>query len=251
MFYHSRLRGDFRFSVAQSATVNSNAIGVPVVFANNEGLHFRNVDAFIPLGQLYYQALVLNAVGTGGNFSLSLTKIPNTATVFNRFYGLDAGDNRGYLTALTAVRDWSLGCGVDQNCINYRLSHGYVRYGDWYPASAAWAVSPGTRNVMNSSTDGIMFRACPTCAAFNAFARRPIVIDKRGETASRQRTQNYECATGNVGNCVVDGSGPIVQGPGNFSRTYPTTTVNLGDARIEGLMIHQLNIVSCQAGGGC
>lgn len=250
MFYHSRLQGDFRFSVAQSATLNSDAIGVPVVFADTEGLHFRNVDAFLPLGQLYYQALVLNAIGTSGNFSLSLTKVPNNATVYNRFYGLDAGDTRGYQTALTAVRDWNVDCGVDQNCINYRLSHGFVRYGNWYPASAAWSAS-GTRNTMNANNDGILFRACPTCTAFNAFARRPIVIDKRGESGSRQRTQNYECATGNAGGCVVDGSGPISTGSGNFTRTYPTTTVNVGDARMEGLLINQLNIVSCQAGGGC
>jgi hypothetical protein len=250
MLYHSRLRGDFRFSVAQSSTVNSNAVGVPVVFANNEGLHFRNVDAFIPLGQLYYQALVLNAVGTSGNFSLTLTKIPNTAAVYERFYGLDVGDTRGYQTALTAVRDWTAGCGADQNCLNYRLSHGYIRYGNWYPASAAWAAA-GTRNTINANNDGILFRACPTCASFNAFARRAIVIDKRGESFSRQRTQNYSCNTGNAGGCVVGTGGATVQGSGDFSKTYPTTTVNLGDARVEGLMIHQLNIISCQAGGGC
>lgn len=250
MFYHSRLQGDFRFSVAQTAT-GSDAIGEVPYFANVEGLHFRNVDAFLPFGQLYYQALVLNAVGTGGNFSLALTKIPNNPVVYGRFYSLNAGDSRGYQTALTAVRDWNLDCTGNENCINRRLSHGYVRYGDWYPGSAAWPASSGSRNTANATNDGIIFRACQGCESFRTFARRPLIIDKRGETYSRQRTQNYYCGIDHSGGCSVNwaGGGPVSSGPGNFTRTYPTASVNLGDARIEGLLIHQLTITSCQAGG--
>jgi hypothetical protein len=254
MFYHNRLRGDFRFSVAQSTTLNSDVIGVPVVFADTEGLHFRNVNAFMPIGQLYYQALVLDAVGSGGNFSLSLTKIPNQPLVYERFYGLNPGDTRGYTTALAHVRDWNVPCASgNQACANRRLSHGYIRYGDWYPASAAWAASSGVRNTANNATDGIFFRKCPSCENFRAFARRPLVIDKRGETFSRQRTQNYNCSTGNAGGCSINspGGGPVFSGsPGDFSRTYPTDRVNIGDARIEGMLIQQLSIVSC-LGGGC
>ena len=252
MFYHSRLQGDFRFSVAQSASGSNDAIGQPAVFAGTEGLHFRNVDAFLPFGQLYYQALVLDAVGTSGNFSLSMTKIPNNATVYNQHYSLDAGDTRGYTTALTATRDWNTGCGADVTCQNWRTTHGYVRYGDWYPGNAFYAAGPGTRNSINNTNDGIFFRACNGCANFYAFAKRPLVIDKRGETFSRQRTQVYQCNTGNSGGCVVDGSGPIYSGSGgDLSRTYPTQAVNLGDARMEGVMIHHMDIVSCQGGGSC
>lgn len=252
MFYHSRLRGDFRFSVAQAGSGATDQIGVPVRFAGTEGLHFRNVDAFLPFGQLYYQALVLDAVGTSGNFSLSLTSIPNNATVYNTHYSLEPGDVRGYQTALNAVSNWSSGCGGDARCETYRTTHGYVRYGDWYPANAAYSQGPGSRNGLSNTSDGIFFRACPGCGNFYAFARRPLVIDKRGETFSRQRTQVYQCDTGNTGGCVVDGSGPVYSAsPGDFSRTYPTTAVNLGDARMEGFMIHQFNIVSCQSGGGC
>jgi hypothetical protein len=254
MFYHSRLTGDFRFSVAQNPLYASDEIGVPVSFANVEGLHFRNVDAFLPFGQLYYQALVLDAVGTGGNFSLALTKVPNNPIVYQRFYSLNPGDNRGYTTALAAVRDWNIPCAVgNEACINRRLSHGYVRYGDWYPGSAAWAPSSGTRNTAANVSDGIFFRKCPDCSDFRAFARRPIVIDKRGETFSRQRTQNYSCSTGNVGGCTVNSpnGGPVFSASaGDWSRTFPTSAVNLGDSRIEGLLIHHLTITSCQ-GGGC
>ena len=265
MFYHSRLRGDFRFSVAQSASASSDVIGQPVVFANDEGLHFYNVDAYLPIGQLYYQALVLNAVGTAGNFSLTLTRVPNNnPVVYDRFYGLNAGDSRGFETARLAVRDWNVGCGANQNCINYRQSHGHVRYGDWFPAPLGGAAAPGARNAINTGNDGILFRACAGCAPFNAFARRPMVIDKRGESSSMQHTQNYNCASGG-GGCSVSSTpinysstrysaslpagGPISVGPGDFTRSYPTSTVNLGDARIEGLLINQMELISCQAGG--
>lgn len=252
MLYHSRLSGDFRFSVAQSPVAGStDVIGAPPRFDSQEGLHFLNVDAFLPFGQLYYQALVLDAIGTSGNFSLSLTPVPNVAAVLNRFYALDAGDIRGYETARTATRDWALACGAaDTACQNYRLSHGYIRYGDFYPGAAGWSQS-GTRNTAAASNDGIFFRACDACGSFNAFAYRPLVIDKRGPTYSRQRTQNYNCNTGNAGGCSVPASGGPVSSasPGNFGRTFPTSTVNLGDTRMEGLLINHMNLVSCQSGG--
>jgi len=264
MYYHSYLRGDFRFSVAQSATGNNDDIGQPPVFANNEGLHFYNVDAFLPIGQAYYQALVLNAVGTDGNFSLTLTKIPDNATVYGRFYGLNAGDTRGFETARLAVRDWNIGCTTTE-CNYYRTTHGHVRYGDWYPTQRGGAAASGTRNAINTGDDGILFRACDGCSTFNAFAKRPMVIDKRGESESMQHTQNYSCNSGG-GSCVVSSTpinysssrynaslppgGPISVGIGDATRSYPTSIVNLGDARIEGLLINQLEIISCQ-GGGC
>lgn len=270
MLYHSRLKGDFRFSVAQQAGSNSDAIGVPAQFAAEEGLHFRNVDAFLPIGQLYYQALVLNAIGTSGAFSLSLTRVPNNPTVFNRFYGRTSTDPRGFETARLQVRNWNTECAAgDVACSDYRQSHGYVRYGDWYPTVYGGTPSTGTRNGISSTDDGIFFRACPSCSDFRAYAARPIRIDKRGISSSMQVTQNYNCGINNAGGCAISGSspawagpqnpsayytlqagGPLSQGGGSATRTYPTGAVNLGDARIEGLLINQLDLISCQAGGG-
>jgi len=266
LFYHSRLQGDFRFSVAQGGALQSDTPGVPVPFDTQEGLHFYNVEAFLPFGQLYYQALTLDAIGTSGNFSLTLNSVPNNAAVYSRFYGLDAGDVRGFETARTAVRDWSVGCAAaDTACQDYRLSHGYVRYGDYYPGMAGWS-SSGTRNAVNSTSDGVVFRKCSTCADFNAFASRPMVIDKRGQNGSMQHTQNYNCSGGG-GGCSVSTTpvsysssrystslppgGPITQGAGDASKYYTTGAVNLGDARIEGLLINHMTLISCQAGGGC
>lgn len=247
MLYHSYLQGDFRFSVNQDSANASDAIGVPVQFADTEGLHFRNVDAFLPLGQLYYQALVLDAVGTSGNFSLTLTPIPNNPTVFGRYYGLNDGDDLGYDTARLALANLGQPCADgDQNCQNYRLSHGHIRYGDWHPGAGAG------RNSIDNSDDGIFFRACVDCEPFNAYAARSLVIDKRGPTQSTQRTQNYNCGTGNAGNCTVDtaNGGPVIaQSIGDYTRTFPTHNVNLGDARMEGLLINRFELISCQSGG--
>ncbi len=219
------------------------------------GLYFRNVEAFIPLGQLYYQALVLNAVGTSGNFSLELTQIPgDNPTVYGRYYGLQSGDALGYETARWHLNNLDTAC-TDQNCTNYRLSHGHVRYGDWDGTAATRNTidgyvdtDPGTAG---DQGDGIFFRACDACGTFNAYASRSLIIDKRGPTASQQRTQNYQCNSGNTGGCTVDGSGPIFSAtPGDYSRTFPTRNVNLGDARMEGLLINRFELISCQ-GGGC
>ncbi|MGB1221599.1 MAG: hypothetical protein ACPG43_08665, partial [Alcanivoracaceae bacterium] len=220
MYYHSYLQGDFRFSVAQAAGADSDVAGVPVRFDGEEGLHFRNVEAFFPFGQLYYQALVLNAEGTDGNFSIELPRVPNNATVFDKFHGLQPGDTVGYETARLALAGTSTS--------DYDLTHGYSRWGDWYPGSAT-----GTRNGQADTDDGIFFRACSSCSAFQAFAKRPVRIDVRGETESMQLTQNYD--------------GVVRQGPGNGT-TITTRVANLGDSRLEGVLINHFKLTSCAPG---
>jgi hypothetical protein len=251
IFYHSHLQGDFRFSVAQDAGAATDVIGQAPVFDEQEGLHFRNVDAYLPFGQLYYQAMTLGAVGTAGDFYLELTQLPNTPSVYNRSYSLNSGDARGFETARLQVASWDVPCAAnDTGCQNYRLSHGHVRYGDWYPGDASHPASSGTRNSTDDQSDGMYFSKCSGCADFTAFAKRPVVIDKRGETGSMQRTQNYNCSTGGTGNCsVIAGGGPTTSGPGNNTRVYNTGAVNIGDARIEGLLIQFIRMESCQSGG--
>lgn len=275
IMYTSHLQGDFRFSVAQTAS-SPNAIGAPPQFQNIGGLYFRNVEAFIPLGQLYYQALVLNAVGTDGGFSVELTQVPDDPNVYPTYYGQSSGDDRGFLTALQHLAYRNTPCsgwGANSlNCTNYRASHGHVRYGDWHPDLRIYSsttpsgdpgdsgIAAGARNLINGyidsdsnpangdDGDGIFFRACDGCGPFNAYAQRTTRIDKRGETSSMHRTQNYNCNTGGTGGCSVNGSGPVQNGPGNSSRVFPTSNVNLGDARMEGLLINRFEMISCQAG---
>ncbi|MCK0154539.1 hypothetical protein MWU49_12545 [Alcanivorax sp. S6407] len=73
IMYHSHLRGDFRFSAGQDARSSSDEVGVPVIFDEQEGLHFKNVEAYVALGQHFYQALTLDAVpNQDGNFIMEI-----------------------------------------------------------------------------------------------------------------------------------------------------------------------------------
>lgn len=89
--YQSALSGDFRFSVRQkdSGALADTLHNVPD-FDDDEGMYFKNVDAFLPLGTLHYQALTLNSVKQSGkatgDFIIELTQIPNIAAIYEDFY---------------------------------------------------------------------------------------------------------------------------------------------------------------------
>lgn len=102
IMYHSHLRGDFRFSAGQDSRSASDVVGVPVIFDEEEGLHFKNVDAFIPIGQVFYQALTLDAVpDQDGNFIMEIPRlrndsIPNGTALNNairHFYSFAVDEN--------------------------------------------------------------------------------------------------------------------------------------------------------------
>lgn len=140
--YESAISGDFRFSVRQQADSEDKLHWVPN-FEDNEGMYFKNVDAYLPLGQLHYQALTLDAVRTGperGNFVIELTRIPNIKAVYDDFYCDGTCNIVG---------------GVIQN--PNEDTRGYVRWGDFTrfdnPASTeGYAVPTGT-----SVDNGIYF----------------------------------------------------------------------------------------------
>lgn len=85
LVYQSRLSGNFRFSVAQKGT-GSDAHGIVPDFNDVEGMYFKNVDAFLALGQNNYQSMVFRNNGATGNFIIELTPIPNVPNVSNTFY---------------------------------------------------------------------------------------------------------------------------------------------------------------------
>lgn len=87
VIYQSRLSGDFRFSVAQKSGVAGDGLhGVVPDFHDSEGLYFKNVDAFLALGQNNYQTVVFRNNGTTGNFIVELTPISSDSNVANTFY---------------------------------------------------------------------------------------------------------------------------------------------------------------------
>ena len=123
LLYHSRLSGDYRLSVNQAA----GALDTDPVpqFSNEEGLYFSDVNAYLPLGQLFYQAIVLDSVhptgGVGdGNFIIELTRIPNDPNVYNDFYS--SADASGYQRSGRNDR--------------YYQTHGFVEWGTAFPTCA-------------------------------------------------------------------------------------------------------------------
>lgn len=143
--YQSALSGDFRFSVAQTSN-SPNLLHEPPNFTDGEGLHFKNVDAFFPMGTLHYQFFTLNSTpANDGNFVIDLSPIPDAANAYNDFYcGNAGGCATNFFTA-----DFF---GVGQTVISSPNpeTHGYVRWGD--TAGATYGVGgTGTGN-------GIFFR---------------------------------------------------------------------------------------------
>ncbi|MCG8671530.1 MAG: hypothetical protein MI867_19145, partial [Pseudomonadales bacterium] len=117
MIYHHRLSGDYRFSVAK--TSDDNGFGVPT-FAPEEGMYFMDVNAYLPLGQLHYQSLILEGTASqDGNFIVELTQVPNDPEAYNDFYS--SADATGYQRSGRPDR--------------YYETHGYVTWGNKFPDS--------------------------------------------------------------------------------------------------------------------
>lgn len=154
--YDSALSGDFRFSVRQNDNSPDQLHYVPD-FQDTEGLYFRNVDAFFPLGTLHYQALTFSGVseyyadGTKrpepsqhGDFSIELTRIPNEPQVYNNFY-------------CGATGSGATSCALNGNGAIANPNpdtHGFVRWGDWDGVNVATGV--GLPDATNT-TNGIYF----------------------------------------------------------------------------------------------
>ncbi len=219
--YHSRLSGDFRFSLSQAAGSPNAQQSVPL-FANGAsdgaapGLKFRNVSAYLPLGQLHYQAIVLDDIvpgGTGaagnGNFVIELTQVPNQTNVYSDFYSLNAG-------CASSAGATGENCGYNRTRpARYYETHGYVQWGTITAGSGNNTATAATNRA--NTTDGIMFTAA-SGTTFTASANRP-AINPGGNPGA---APNYSAAG--------------------------ISHVNVGDAYIEGMLIQHLKITSLGAG---
>ena len=117
-------------------------------FDDNEGLIFRNVDAFLPLGSLHSQFFTLNSTpANDGNFVIELSRIPNVANAYNHIY---CGASKGGSCALDG-RGRILNPNPD--------THGYVRWGN--QVANPYAATPGygiaDLPAANSVNNGIFF----------------------------------------------------------------------------------------------
>lgn len=175
--YQSALSGDFRFSVQQTvATETTPPAGTAAAYAVpsfnvNEGLYFKNVDAFMPLGILHSQALIANGSSTydangnasltfqqNGNFVLELARIPQVQNVYNFAYCGATGAGAALTTCANT--------GGYINSPNAN-THGYIRWGNWTTSNGVatginpYTATPGTLPydlpTSTSTANGIYF----------------------------------------------------------------------------------------------
>lgn len=222
MIYNSRLSGDFRFSVRQNAT-GSDVRGVVPDFTDTEGLYVTDVNAFLPLGQLNYQAITYNdtqnnagPATNNGNFVVELTSIPNTANVYNDFYAFptplaatgscDAtcqSINRGYNRVTTA------------QSADYFDTHGFVEWGYKYP----------------------------TCAQSNCMTGTGVSSQRFGTTAANADTIRAEGGLSFQGTT----SWTVFNNQNAGGTTNSMTSINTGSARMTGMNINHLKFTSLGA----
>lgn len=230
LFYHHRMSGDFRFSVNQVGT-GTGILGAPGQFTTTEGLYFKGVSVYLPLGQLHYQSIIFDSFGTGvtaGNFTIEVTRPPTNSTeadsdAYNDFYSL---------TACSDARYTGANCGYQRQAFaarpaRYWETHGYSIWGTLGTVNDDIGGTTADRRA--AVDDGVFFRGI---ADFTTYADRP----------------NSE----GTNDATLDQNEPVPRDDGNYTTTGQTAqrVANLGDSLIEGILIQHLKITSCGAGTG-
>lgn len=148
--YQSALSGNFRLGVEQVTTANNPLTTVPV-FDNQEGLYFKNVNAYLPMGYLNQQAITLSSSGTTGNFVIELTRVSSAPAAYNDYYC-------GLGTCATAAN------GIMSSTPNPK-THGFV---DWGTYATGGAAGTNYNDISGTNTlQGIYFDA-PASASTTA-----------------------------------------------------------------------------------
>lgn len=214
--YASRLSGDFRFSVNKAAGVS---FGVAPDFTDEEGLYFRNVHAYLPLGQMHYQAITFNdtqdnagTVTTNGNFVIELSSIPDVSGVYNDFYSLP--------DALEPTTQCNPACQAERRGYNrtiastntrYYETHGYVSWGDKFPTCP-----PGTTN----------------CLAGTGVSSQRFSGNGDGVPATVTIAARVINSTNFTGNLCTDAFGQAAACTEWSNETAPAVTVNTPTGRV-------------------
>ncbi len=152
MLYHHRLSGSYRFSVNQKGSVTAAGGKEIPQFDGREGMYFTHVNAYLPMGQLHYQSLIVTGVvdGSGnytGDFITETSLVPDDPAAYNDFYGFPGwGDNVPTKTQLQTI---AYGYERNQWSDRYYETHGYVRWGDNFPTKSEFVTEIGSGNAAN------------------------------------------------------------------------------------------------------
>lgn len=260
--FASELSGNFRFSVGvltappSCTTCTLAQIGTVPNFDSNEGLYFRNVQAFIPMGQLNYQSLIANTVGSvaspNGNFVLEVTQIPNQATAYNDFYSLEGSDTTGYQTAHDAQCAINVGwpqCGTTAGAntwtavpTRYFETHGYVEWGQGVAGTYTRRDMPNNFKGGGNSDSGTFgsrpYSPGTACSGANAQTAGCYTDTTDGMFFVAANTQTFTVAAGT--------GDPTCSTACSYSTTG-YTKVSLGTSSIEGIALHHLKVTTLGA----
>lgn len=231
--YQSRLSGDFRFSVAQKAGAAGDLHGVVPDFNDMEGLYFKNVDAFLALGQNNYQSVVFRNRGTTGDFIVELTSIPNIANVSNTFY---CGQNNCSSFITNTIAEAKGGVGLNGSdpttgCVN--------QSGAVVACSGATLRSTAVTSGTNCTTNWTS--VCTT--AENIINPANANPDSHGYVYWGTPAETRSGVAG------VSAPGPTDSSNGIYFRDTTGAVVNIGRAKVTGMMLQMMKITSLGVGG--
>lgn len=189
--WENNYQGDFRYSVNQKLA-SPDAEGSPPRFDNNEGFYAANIRTYFPMGQLFYQATILDtSPAYDGNFVIEQTRIPAYVNVYSDFYSLAGADNRyiGYQRTGRPNR--------------YYETHAFFNVG-----STGTVNNSGTTGAFGTktrdATDGVFFVKGAASPTFTAYAARPNLTGG----AAPGCCQSYSYAgmsRVNIGDIFIDG----------------------------------------------
>lgn len=192
LVYDSALSGNWRFGVEQAnGSTNTNVTTVPS-FDQQEGMYFKNVNAYLPLGHLNDQAIVFNAAGVtttnspsgSGNFTVELTRVPNVANAYNDIYcgattcstdanGAIASPNSqthgfvdwGTTAGMTGYGSPAGATGTNYNDITGTNTTQGIYFDD--PTTASQTTAGTITNIGTAHIDGVLFQhlMITTCGA--------------------------------------------------------------------------------------
>jgi hypothetical protein len=244
--YLNYFKANIRMSVNQTL-FSPDTLGQTPEFDSTEGLYMGDYRLFLPIGQLHYQSLTLNGTASqSGDFTITLTQIPNVANVYNAHYGRTSTDDStlGYdRTKYNTNGNWN-------------NTHGYLRMGDFAPTqnyATAYAVAGfNTVNApissMNQEVAGCMPDKTGCSAVPNTAANTTdgiFFVSAPGETFTVYNNSPNYMYDGNVD---TDANANAIGGAYGGATTA-RTTINLGDVNISGLMVHFMTLKTLGAGG--
>lgn len=241
--YINYFSADIRMSVNQTL-FSPDALGQTPEFDDTEGMYIGDYRVYLPIGQLHYQSLILDDVPSrSGDFRIMLTQLPDIAAIYNDHYSRTFADDPsgGYDRTKYNVRG------------TYNRTHGYLRMGDFAPTHNTDNYSPPGYNTVNAPTTGSAseITGCmadrPGCVTNGGADTNDGIffVAAPGETFT---VYNYSPNFMWDGNNDADMNTNAIGG-GYTGGTNNRSVINLGDVRIDGLMIHAMTLKTLGRGG--